>query len=115
MNFYSGDNLLRLGRFCDFRRYCLIGNQLQNDELQDFSIQNMEQYKPLKLKILFRHFKVRFLRILSGKFESNKQKLGIKLSYLKIPGITMGEKDKKGNVISNYRETILIYPVRETI
>ena len=73
----------------------------------------------LKLSILFEHFRVLLLRILLGKFESNKPKMGKKVSYLKIPGVTMGEKDKKGNATKmlDYKllRDYLKYPVSETI
>ena len=74
---------------------------LIEDWLQDFTIQNMEQTKPLKLNAddIFDLFKGWLLRNPSRKFETNKQKLGVKMSYLKIPGITKAEKDKKGNAM----------------
>ena len=68
------------------------------DWLQDFTIQNMDQSEPLKLNAddIFEHFKSWLQLNPSRKFETNKQKLGIKMSYLKIPGITKGDKDNKG-------------------
>ena len=68
------------------------------DWLQDFTIQNMDQSEPLKLNAddIFEHFKSWLQLNPSRKFETNKQKLGIKMSYLKIPGMTKGDKDNKG-------------------
>ena len=61
------------------------------DWLQDFTIQNMEQTEPLKLNAddIFDHFKGWLLRNPSRKFETNKQKLGIKK---KNPGYYKGRK-----------------------
>lgn len=68
------------------------------DWLQDFTIQNVDKSEPLKMNAddIFEHFKSWLQLNPSRKFEINKQKLGIRMSYLKIPGITKGYKDNKG-------------------
>ena len=96
MNFYAGDILLWLGRISVFCTSCLIGKQPQGILraskrcYKNFLFKIWSNMNHLKLSIIFEHFRIQSRRILSTKFESNKQKLGIKISYLKIPGITMG-------------------------
>ena len=68
------------------------------DWLRDFTVQNMERTEPIQLNggDIIEYFN-EWLVLNNRKFETTKQKIGIKISNLRMSGITKGNQDKYGN------------------